>query len=134
MKKDVLKKKIKAKFGTFTKFTGAVGIPHYKFQTEFLSKEFPDKSFMILIEEKYQVTDIDLKLSKETIKELRELIDNAGGVIEFCKNAVGENNVEMFNTVMVFNILRNKYPQEQKSGVIITPAVRRLLDYFSIEA
>lgn len=118
MKKTAtLKKKIKKKFGTYSKFTSLVKLDRYAFQRDFLVKEsvedwFFDNINALCTTLKDQSTK--QALTKAKIASLKRALNEAGGVIAFCRENEG------FSEHTLFQIIGGKYKTETKT-------VRKLL-------
>jgi hypothetical protein len=122
MKKEVLKTKIKKKFGSLSNFARVAGIDRYSLQKTFARKEIPSEERAVL-EKAYQ--DLDGKptgnvIDPDKLALLRAKIDEVGGRYQFCKL-----NPD-------FNI-REVYYVYSGERVRLSKLVQRLFDHFNIE-
>lgn len=87
MTTDQVRKKIKKKFGTYSKFAKAAGIDEYEFRLRFLGAHRVDKSEIHRIAALCESTnELGPEISADKIAALREAIESRGGVIQFCRD------------------------------------------------
>lgn len=119
MTADVLKRKIKQKFGSFTNFGEAIDVDRYVLQKELLQPQKVKKDVIT----KYAKLCEDTtghKLTDENIELLKAEIEEYGGVKLFCEceELIGENEL--------FKLFRG----ERK---LITPKLEEVFEFFEIK-
>jgi hypothetical protein len=123
MTKERLKKAIRKKFGTFTKFAKLAGLNYYDLKKGFLDAQKVERQDLADMEALLNATDGPDEFTLALRKSLQEAINEYGGVLMFCMaNA-------RFTASTVFQILS----QEKESYKRITPTIKRLLDHFNIK-
>lgn len=89
MTKEVIKDKIKTKFGTISNFARLAGLDRYRLQIIFAKGTTPPKDELKAIWDKYN----ELKpketgdlIDREKLELLKMYIDQRGGVYKFCQD------------------------------------------------
>lgn len=122
MTKDTVKKKMKAKFGTYKNFADAAELDMYEFQTKFLNAHKITKADLKKMQELCDNTDVAFKgpITDEQRDALRGSMDDAGGVMSFASMN------SRFSASSIFGILNG-------TRKLFTPAVKELFDHLKIK-
>lgn len=123
MTRDQLRKRIKAKFGTFTRFCKLSDLDYYEFKRKFLDAPKVDRADLAVIEARLNDTNGPDEFTTELRDALQARLNEYGGVLMFCMAN------HQFTASTVFQILA----QEKESYKRITPTIKRLLDHFNIK-
>jgi len=124
MTRDQLKKKIKEKFGTYSKFCRLAEIDRYDFQKNFLTAGKVSTSDIQVYDEMVEKT-VDKSespvLTEKQRNRMKKQIERKGGVIKFCKDN------DQFAESSVFQILSGSY------GDTVTPTVKELMEILDVK-
>jgi predicted transcriptional regulator len=123
MTKDKLKKEIKKKFGTYSRFAKLAGLDYYLLKKDVLDNPKPDLSDLVIIEARLNDTNAPDQFTTELRKSLQESINESGGVLMFCFTN------KQFIPSTLFAILSGDIESYKR----ITPTIKQLLDHFEIK-
>ena len=123
MTKEQIKKQLKKKFGTYSRFAALAGIDYYRLKKDFLDAHKPERSDLVVIEGLLNSTNAPDEFTDELRKSLQEAVNESGGVLGFCSKN------EKFIPSTLFQILSG----EVQSYKRITPTIKQLLDHFEIK-
>lgn len=127
MTRERLKREIRKKFGTFTRFCRSAQLDYYEFKREFLDAARVDKADLVIIEARLNDTKGPDEFTDDLRKSLQEAINEYGGVLIFCMaNA-------QFTASTLFAILSDDRSGDNKAYNRITPTIKQLLDHFNIK-
>lgn len=123
MTKEKLKKEIKKKFGTYSRFARLAKIDYYTLKREFLDAHKVERQDLVVIEAAMNSTNAPDQFTAEFRESLQKALNQSGGILKFCMaNA-------QFTASTVFQILSG----EVESYKRITPTIKQLLDHFNIK-
>ena len=123
MTRNKLKKEIRKKFGTYSRFAQLSGLDYYRLKKDFLDAHKPEKPDLVNIEALLNSTNAPDQFTPELRKSLQEAINEAGGVLVFCSKN------EKFIPSTLFAILSGEIQSYKR----ITPTIKQLLDHFEIK-
>ena len=123
MTKERLKKAIRKKFGTYSRFAALAHIDYYRLKKDFLDAHKPERSDLVVIEGLLNSTNAPDEFTTELRNALQEAVMASGGVIGFCSKN------EKFIPSTLFQILSGDVPSYRR----ITPTIKQLLDHFEIK-
>lgn len=123
MTRDKLKKEIKKKFGTYSRFAKLAKLDYYLLKKDVLDNPKPERQDLVIIEARLNDTDAPDQFTPELRKSLQEAINEYGGVLLFCMAN------ERFTASTVFAILSGDIESYKR----ITPTIKALLDHFNIK-
>lgn len=127
MTKDKLKKAIKKKFGTYSRFAKLAKLDYYLLKKDVLDNPKPERQDLVIIEARLHDTNAPDRFTPELRKSLQEALNEYGGVLMFCMAN------ERFTASTVFAILSGNRMGYNKSYNKITPTIKALLDHFNIK-
>lgn len=127
MNKESLKKQIKKKFGKYSNFARAANWNRYELQRDFLTKRRVDddtlkKVARLVSTLSHEVPPRSDRNTAKKIKSLRRALNDAGGVIKFCR----ENPA--FSTGTVFKVLAGDQRYIGGNGKVM----KRLFEHFGL--
>lgn len=123
MTKEKLKKEIKKKFGTYSRFAKLAGLDYYLLKKDVLDNPKPERADLIVIEARLNDTNAPDQFTPELRKSLQEALNESGGVLVFCSKN------EKFIPSTIFAILSGEIESYKR----ITPTIQQLLDHFNIK-
>lgn len=121
MTKEVLKQRIKKKFGTMSNFARIVNFDRYELQKAFALKQIPTHIHK-RIEELYRKHEnkSTLNIDPSQLNDLKKAIEEYGGAYKFCQDFPD------FNAEQVYALLRGDRKRESKLS-------QALFEHFEIE-
>lgn len=122
MKTATIKKQIKKKFGTISKFAELTGIDRYELQKKFAREDLDDADARILsgLAISVKIVPTDGEIHPEKLERLKTALNAFGGVLKFTEENQG------FSRDSVNQILAGRRKR-------ISPVVQQLFDFFKIE-
>lgn len=122
MTTEAVKKEIKKKFGSYSEFARLAGIDRYEFQKSFLESHKVEKKEIKRIHVLCANTEGPKpEISQEKIDKLRVKVDEAGGVITFCRK-----HSDIISEQSLFTLLRGGRNR-------LTNKVKDVFEYFEIK-
>ena len=123
MTREKLKKEIRKKFGTYSRFARLAGLDYYILKKDFLDAHKPEKPDLVNIEALLNSTNAPDEFTDELRSSLQEAVNESGGVLGFCSKN------EKFIPSTLFAILSGEINSYKR----ITPNIKQLLDHFEIK-
>jgi len=123
MTKEKLKKEIKKKFGTYSRFAKLANIDYYALKKDVLDAHKPERQDLVVIEALMNSTNAPDQFTDELRNSLQDALNDYGGVLIFCMAN------EKFTASTVFAILSGEIESYKR----ITPTIKQLLDHFNIK-